>query len=61
MVKEPNGTPHDDKPSKKLDDREKMLRIIQLVSEPERTDKELENILEAVEKIVSKPKGKGGQ
>ena len=61
MVKEPNGTPHDDKPSKKLDDREKMLRIIQLVSEPERTDKELEIILEAVEKIVSKPKGKGGQ
>jgi tetratricopeptide (TPR) repeat protein len=61
MVKEPNGTPQDDKPSKKLDDREKMLRIIQLVSEPERTDKELENILEAVEKIVSKPKGKGGQ
>ena len=61
MVKEPNGTPQDDKSSKKLDDREKMLRIIQIVSEPERTGQELENILEAVEKIVPKPKGKGGQ
>ena len=61
MVKEPNGTPQDDKPSKMLDDREKMLRIFQLVSQPDRTGQELGEILEAVEKIVSKPKGKGKQ
>ena len=61
MVKEPNGTPQDDKPSKMLDDREKMLRIIQIVSQPERTDQELGDILEAIEKIMSKPKGRGKQ
>jgi tetratricopeptide (TPR) repeat protein len=61
MVKEPNGTSQDDKPSEKLDDREKMLRIFQLVSQPDRTGQELGDILKAVEKIVSKPKGKGKQ
>jgi hypothetical protein len=61
MVKEPNGTPQDDKSSNALDDREKMLKIIQLVSQPDRTDQELREILEAVEKIVSKPKGRGRQ
>lgn len=61
MVKEPNGPPNDDKPQKKLDDREKLLRIIQLVSQPERTDEELESILEAVEQIVSKSEEKDSQ
>lgn len=61
MVKEPNGTPHDDTPSEKLDDRQKMLKIIQLVSQPERTDQELESILEAVERIVSRPNNEGAQ
>jgi hypothetical protein len=61
MVKEPNGTPQDDTPSEKLDDRQKMLKIIQLVSQAERTDQELESILEAVERIVSKPNDEGEQ
>ena len=61
MVKEPNGTPQDDKPSETLDDREKMLRIIQIVSQPDRTGQELGDILKAVEKIILKPKGKGKQ
>jgi hypothetical protein len=58
MVKETNNPPKDNKPTKKLDDREKMLRIIQLVSKPERTDQELESILEAVERIVSESEDK---
>jgi tetratricopeptide (TPR) repeat protein len=61
MVKEPNGNPQDNETSEKLDDRQKMLKIIQLVSQPERTDQELESILEAVERIVSKPEDKDAQ
>jgi tetratricopeptide (TPR) repeat protein len=57
MVKEPNRTSQYDKPHKKLDGREKILRIIKLVSQTERTDQELEEILEAVERIISRPMG----
>jgi tetratricopeptide (TPR) repeat protein len=59
MVKEPNGTPQDQERSKELSPREMLLRIMELTSEKDITDDELEEILRAVEKIRLKHKGKG--
>jgi tetratricopeptide (TPR) repeat protein len=56
MGKDKNGDEKDDQSSEELDDRQIMLRIIQLVSEHERTEDELRDMLDAVEKVVYRKK-----
>ncbi len=59
MPKEPNDTPHDDdKPIEEMDEREKLLKIFQLVSSADRTDSELDDILGSIEKIIAGSKDK---
>ncbi|HEX5736024.1 MAG TPA: hypothetical protein VF131_24570 [Blastocatellia bacterium] len=59
MVKEPNDTPQDLESSNELSPREMLLRIVELTSAKDVTDNELEEILQAIEKIRLKHKGKG--
>lgn len=56
MVNEPDDNSHNDKPSEELDEREKLLRIIQLASSRDRTEGELDSILKAIEEIISADK-----
>ena len=56
MVNEPDDNSHNDKPSEELDEREKLLRIIQLASSRDRTEDELDAILKAIEEIISADK-----
>ncbi|HSO74913.1 MAG TPA: hypothetical protein VLU47_08745 [Blastocatellia bacterium] len=61
MGKEPNGTPQDKSSYKEMDGREMLLKIMELTASSDRTDDELERILEAIERVLSEPKETGRQ
>jgi len=59
MGKKENDTPEREKPLSQMDGRELLLEIMSLTAAKERTDDDLLQILEAIHKILSEPKGKG--
>jgi hypothetical protein len=59
MVKQPEDTPHDQKPSKELTPRQMLLRIMEITSAKEVSDEELREILDALEKIRAKYENRG--
>lgn len=61
MGKEPNGTPRDKTFYKEMDGREMLLKIMELTGSSDRTDDELERILEAIDRVLSEPKDTGKQ
>ncbi len=61
MGKEPNSTPRDKKSYKEMDGREMLLKIMELTGSSDRTDYELERILESIDTVLSEPKDTGKQ
>jgi hypothetical protein len=61
MGKEPNGTPQDKSSYRDMDGREMLLKIMELTGSADRTDDELERILEAIERVLSESKETGRQ
>jgi hypothetical protein len=61
MGKEPNDTPRDKKSYKEMDGRQMLLKIMELTGSKDRTDDELQRILEAIDRVLSEPKDKGKQ
>ena len=59
MGKKENDAPEREKPLSQMDGRELLLEIMSLTAAKERTDDDLLQILEAIHKILSEPKGKG--
>ena len=59
MGKEPNDTPRDKKSYKEMDGRQMLLKIMELTGSKDRTDDELQRILEAIDRVLSEPKDKG--
>ena len=59
MTKEENDTPGSEKPFDQMDGRELLLEIMSITGSKERTDDELLQMLKAVSKVLSEPKGKG--
>jgi len=59
MVKKENDTPGREKLFSQMDGRELLLEIMSLAGSKERTDDELQQMLEAINKVLSEPKGKG--
>jgi hypothetical protein len=54
MVKERNGDKKDDKPTGELDDREMLLRIVQISTQKGLPDEALMEMVDALEKIAAK-------
>jgi hypothetical protein len=54
MVKERNGDKKDDKPSEKLDDREMLLKIVQISTKKGLPDAALQEMVDALESIAAK-------
>ena len=61
MRKEANDTLRDKKSYKEMDGRQMLLKIMELAASEDRTDDELQRILEAIDRVLSKPKDKGKQ
>jgi hypothetical protein len=59
MGKEPNGPPQDKKNYKGMDGREMLLKIMEITGSSDRTDDELERILEAIDRVLAEPKQTG--
>ncbi|HJQ68781.1 MAG TPA: hypothetical protein VKA70_07405 [Blastocatellia bacterium] len=59
MVKQPNDTPHDRRPSKELTGRQLLLRIMEITSSKEMTDEELREMVDALERIKAKHEKRG--
>ena len=55
MEKDSKDMPGDETPPQEMSAREIRLRIIELLSEKDITDDQLEKIMHAVEKIVMRP------
>jgi tetratricopeptide (TPR) repeat protein len=54
MVKEPNGDQKNDSPSQDLDDRQMLLKIVELSTVKGLPDEALKEMVDAIEKIVAK-------
>lgn len=59
MVKQPNDTPQDGKPSKELTGRQMLLRIMEITSAKDMTDEELREMVDALERIRTKHEKRG--
>jgi hypothetical protein len=46
---------------KEMDGRRMLLKIMELAASEDRTEDELQRILEAIDRVLSKPKDKGKQ
>jgi hypothetical protein len=56
MSEAKDATPHDKKNYKDMDGRELLLRIMELTAATDLTDEELREIVETIERILSRPK-----